>query len=96
MKEGLFFGFFFFFLFFLAPFCFSAGKKERSHAYVERAGPQAPKGLLDCKTLSPKEILHCKTLSPKRSAGLQRRKALKRNAGLQHPKPSKECWVAKP
>ena len=44
--------------FFLAPFCFSAGKrerkKERSDAYVERAGPQAPKGVLGCNTLSPK------------------------------------------
>ena len=49
--EGLFFGALFF-----APFCFSAGKKERKKrgdAYVERAGPQAPKGVLGCNTLKP-------------------------------------------
>ena len=58
--EGLLFGALFFCAFFLAPFCFNAGKKERSDAYVERAGPQAPKG-----------VLGCNTLSPKRSVGLQ-------------------------
>ena len=41
--------------FFLALFCFSAGKKERSDAYVERAGPQALKGVLGCKTLKPQK-----------------------------------------
>ena len=55
--EGLFFGAFFFWrLFFLAPFCFSSGKKERKKrgdAYVERAGPQALKGVLGCNTLKP-------------------------------------------
>ena len=51
--------FFFFlapFFFFFAPFCFSAGKKERKKrgdAYGERAGPQAPKGVLGCNTLKP-------------------------------------------
>ena len=56
--EGLFFGAFFFLapFFCLAPFCFSAGKKERKKrgdAYGERAGPQAPKGVLGCNTLKP-------------------------------------------
>ena len=44
------------FFLFLAPFCFSAGKKERKKrgdAYVERAGPQAPKGVPGCNTLKP-------------------------------------------
>ena len=72
--EGLFFG-----ALFLAPFCFSPGKKERQKrgdAYVERAGPQAPKGVLGCNTLKPskkyciatlysfKRVLHCNTLKP--------------------------------
>ena len=65
-REGQFFGA----LFFWRPFffgallcCFSAGKTERSDAYVKRAGPQG--------------VLGCNTLSPKRSVGLQKPKPKK-------------------
>ena len=92
--DGLFFGAPFFLRpFFWVHFCFSAGKKERSNVYVERAGPQAPKGVLGCNTLSPKRsaglqnpkaligVLGCNTLSPKRSALVQNPKALKGMSG---------------
>ena len=60
--EGLFFGALFFF-FFGALFFFwrpsvlvqerKKERKKRGDAYGERAGPQAPKGVLDCNTLKP-------------------------------------------
>ena len=57
-----------FWSFILALFCFSAGKKERSDAYVERKQDPKP----------PNRSVGLQTLSPDRSVGLQHPKALQR------------------
>ena len=57
--EGLFFGALFFcaLFFFWRPSVLAQERKKerkkRGDAYGERAGPQAPKGVLGCNTLKP-------------------------------------------
>ena len=54
ISEGLFFGALFFAPFFWGgrPSALGKERKKRGDAYVERAGPQAPKGVLGCNTLN--------------------------------------------
>ena len=89
--EGLFFG-----AFFLAHLCFRAGKKERSDAYLEKAGPQAPKGVLGCNSMSPKRGAGLQNPKPQKGCWGAKTLSPKKSVGVQNPKPQKECWVAKP